>query len=838
MIDIKLSKQSPAERFPTWASGTLQFSVHEAPVCIQLPKTHPSSHNFLARRIGLLSGQKSLSVFQKSSLSLENSEQAHILEDGVIQFTKKGHYSLKFKGQIPLPLFLAEYENLAYLNYYPIILEDCKNHRFSKNIKTQIKIKIPKNLHLAGSNAEYQNGFYYLKSWQTHIPMALAVAPWERHQSFTVYGPLTLWTQSPTQDISTAQSAMVQHSKTFGAYPFSSLDIIEASGGQGHIIKGHVLLDTPRKKTLRNAQSEYMNLHNWALVTLMAQQWVGVSVFLHHPNDTWLFEGLIEYATARALENMGHKSSLWNTWKKPWNPVSLNYQDIQNLGTTWLSSHVPYSQLTKDDYTSRLPYKRQSPLIYLRHAAAMKHCAAAASESQLLNSLHRIMQKFKGSTFTPQEFRSELLSDLPYLKHQVDRWWTTRSWPDYELLSFHTQPTKSQQWITMLRMVDHGGFNTPIPVRLSNAQNDYFTTVVQQKSGQPIEILTTFEPTTAEIDPFYKTFDIDRFNNSNKNPGISAFPGSAKTLSDKDYTLIWFPYFLRRHGEPMSVGIITSLYRYLTHGLTMYSEWQNENKTLSSQLVYQSNIFQHTTHLTAHLSKDHYGDSLALLQLKREIPIPAGLSPKIGSIIRHRSNKGGLNSHETFALSAETHYQGLLEVFQQTEWETSLPGIYNYSRNKIMLHIHTPTTYPIQWSGRWIHGSTSYSKAPETALWTPQKQTDGAIRIDEQNLDSSNKIMTISQELSIPFPIPLPSSAFLLGGRARLRAFYDYGHSYAPEHIYSASGLIMNLPIGGDVTGAGPVSLSGLSATLVLHTRIDSESSKKPRLFGGLSADF
>src|SRR5690606_34397800 len=86
------------------------------------------------------------------------------------------------------------------------------------------------------------------------------------------------------------------------------------------------------------------------------------------------------------------------------------------------------------------------------------------------------------------------------------------------------------------------------------------------------EIITADRPTEVNIDPGHEAFDTDRFNNRSNFPRVNFFPGSAASLSDEDYTVIWLPYAFRRPSEPTSIGLQAALFRYIQGGLYLRAE--------------------------------------------------------------------------------------------------------------------------------------------------------------------------------------------------------------------------------------------------------------------------
>src|SRR5690606_18402116 len=84
--------------------------------------------------------------------------------------------------------------------------------------------------------------------------------------------------------------------------------------------------------------------------------------------------------------------------------------------------------------------------------------------------------------------------------------------------------------------------------------------------------ITSEEPIKAAVEPHGVVFDVDRFNNTTEGPGLQFFPGSARNLSDEDYTLFWLPYFFRRPSEPFAFGLHTRLMRYLHSHLYLRGE--------------------------------------------------------------------------------------------------------------------------------------------------------------------------------------------------------------------------------------------------------------------------
>src|SRR5690606_21891537 len=152
-----------------------------------------------------------------------------------------------------------------------------------------------------------------------------------------------------------------------------------------------------------------------------------------------------------------------------------------------------------------------------------------------------------------------------------------------------TQQLADGKWRSQLRASQEGTVDFPplFAVRGDGEQIAYVRGV-RPDAGETGDwraaILTDFEPSEALVDPSHEGFDSDRFDNSSDWPGIWFFPGSANTLHDDAYTVVWLPYAFRRPGEPFSFGMQGGLFRYLQSGLFFKAEYAPSEKTVAYQI--------------------------------------------------------------------------------------------------------------------------------------------------------------------------------------------------------------------------------------------------------------
>ena len=124
---------------------------------------------------------------------------------------------------------------------------------------------------------------------------------------------------------------------------------------------------------------------------------------------------------------------------------------------------------------------------------------------------------------------------------------------------------------------------------------------------------------------------------------------------------------------------------------------------------------------------------------------------------------------------------------------------------------------------------SGYGILPESAFFKPNELTEARLRID-QNLERTSNIYSITNDLSFPLFFPLPFDFLVLSRQLRWRIFFDMGKDLKQKKEYISSGTGFQLPLGGDLSGAGSLAFTKLSLLTVLYSRIGDKTVRKPTI--------
>jgi hypothetical protein len=130
-----------------------------------------------------------------------------------------------------------------------------------------------------------------------------------------------------------------------------------------------------------------------------------------------------------------------------------------------------------------------------------------------------------------------------------------------------------------------------------------------------------------------------------------------------------------------------------------------------------------------------------------------------------------------------------------------------------------------------------FGPVPTAAAFKPTELKEARIRLDKRALPSAKRIASIGTDVLLPFYLPLPSDSLVLTRQMRWRLFHDYGRAEDLDVDYQAAGLGFLLPFGGDVSGAGTLSLTRLTVLAILYGRVDDDVSRQPSVVFDLTGE-
>jgi hypothetical protein len=125
---------------------------------------------------------------------------------------------------------------------------------------------------------------------------------------------------------------------------------------------------------------------------------------------------------------------------------------------------------------------------------------------------------------------------------------------------------------------------------------------------------------------------------------------------------------------------------------------------------------------------------------------------------------------------------------------------------------------------------------PRTSQFRLNDLAEVGLRLDK-NIQRVNRIAALETDLFLPLFLPIPRNLMILPRQMKGRIFYDLGISDQPHKMIRAGGAGFFLPLGGDLSGAGSLTISRVSLLAILYQDIHGEISRKPTVLFDLSGD-
>jgi hypothetical protein len=348
------------------------------------------------------------------------------------------------------------------------------------------------------------------------------------------------------------------------------------------------------------------------------------------------------------------------------------------------------------------------------------------------------------------------------------------------------------------------------------------------------------------IDPDRSIFDSDRYNNSSQWTDLNFFPGTARTLADDAYTIVWVPFLQKLPGNELSLQLGWQLFRYVGTGLTGLLVHQPATGKTGFRLQWDTNKPEHSLKLHLRISQDDDrtlpGERETSLTVSRR-PLIKGV-PWLDIYTRQRLKQTLGNPDESHLASSlgfwitgekrRTCGWRLLGDHAVSSWVPS--GDFNYQRSVGLLKANCEVP-GLQWQGQFFTGvSKREGIVPRGGLFQSQDVEEARLRLDHPRLPLVGRLQTWSTDLATPLRLPLPANFLVLPRRSLFKVFADGGRLMEPDHRVLLSGAGLVLPIGGDVVGKQPITFLEFNLLAVLYRKIDDTVDTKPGLlfdFGG-----
>jgi hypothetical protein len=657
----------------------------------------------------------------------------------------------------------------------------------------------------------------------------------------------------------TAKSVIETIEHWLGPFPFNQLNIVETAEVQAIGIPGIIAVNQPPQSVFHSLQVKFLNWQHWNLARQMAAQWFAGSTNVRGKLDSWIVSGFVDFLSFQSLRYTD-RYNLFNVIFSKFRIASLDYRQAQDLTAAFLQRLKPFSRLTDERMKTANSHDEQSPFLFIRHSLALRQMESFLGTEITKQLVFGFYEKFQHRYFEPVDFYDYILlrSDLipPNQAHvlalQLKEWWQSDGWADFSLGDLSEEKLPGGKWKTTLEIKHLGEIKLPAKLRIKDKmQKEYWTSIsgnqLSEDSTEHVVVTTDSPVTNLSIDPNREIFDSDRFNNSTKIPTLRFFPGTANTLSDSDYTVFWGPYALRRPGEPFTLGLTGALFRYLNSGLYFNLEGAPTSDVGAFSFRHQKNISARALQINTAIEQDYYGSRVTSVAVEREPLLSFG--PIITAIAKARQRHlVGIpeSRHYTLAGGLKIVPPGYFKVcgfnnsLESEYAPKELSKHFSYERHKAQLSGQCNVGPNISFGARIFRGFIrTDDEVPVTSLFRINDMQEAMIRIDKGQLPLSRSLISASAQLSGPMLLPLSGSTMFLANRLRIQGFYDVGRSFQPEPTadYRAAGLTLKLPIGGDLTGSGSISVTSLSFTTVLYSNNNGEISRRPSFLFDISGD-
>ncbi len=831
----------------------------------------PSSHfdvviNKTDQKIDSGSLQEVSSPWMRLKLSLDTPYLLRI-PPSVIS-SKDETIKLSFKARAPhLPN--GDINDWFYDGFYPKPLEECPESGlasiyFKPFVDVQIKttIKYPRGWQLItpGTLSKESLPRYAEVNLRGH-KFAFALSRYLKIKSFViddVTAELHYKSEQFLSLVPTIKQAFSSHRKWFGTFPYKKLVIVETAEVQESGIPGFIAFNRPRQDVFKSLQKDVLNWQHWMITSLIANQWSEATLRPESIDNRWFHSGIAEFATLAALKEHNKNYNLFSQVNKTLSRIRFNYQQIQDMSAAVLRRNNPFSPLTNGNLETKTSIRLQNPLLFVKHAIALRYLKSAFGEEHFAILMQSFLKKYRFKMVRPKDFYDHFFSnDLKISKSQksnlanyLKQWWTEGGWPDFAIESFEKKKASLGKWHAKVIIRQDGELLLPINTLVVDSSGKrYLARSEKIKNSVPplwqVNFITDNEPEIIEIDPYDDLFDSNRFNNTNKLPGVNFFPGSATTLSDSGYTVIWLPYFFRRPAEPVSIAIQAGVFRYIQSGLFLGIEAAPWDDLYAFQILRRYNIAKHALDLEANISQDYERSRNISFSVLRD---PLFLfNPRLSLMLRlsHRETVGVDNSeHQTATVGfkvapiTDTCYGHLYTQLEHAPEGLAANFSYNRHTGNVRLACDIFSTSRIE-SKVFAGEVRTEDQVPEEVLFRVNDVDEAGMRLDVTGIERSKKVITSVNDLLLPLYFPIPGNTLILSRKIKFDLFYDQGQSFDEDRnrVYRDYGFGVLIPFGGDLVGAGALALTKLSLFTVLYTEADGEKSKVPRFLFDISGE-
>ena len=655
---------------------------------------------------------------------------------------------------------------------------------------------------------------------------------------------------------STVEEMLPKAIEKLGPPPFKSLNIVETTEVQRTGLPEIIAINKPAQAFFDKLQVDWINWRHWVLLSQIIKQWYGAAISVENPNDNWLIDGLVEFVLLELLSENQEKWDLFRPIFDGKRPLSFTYLQVAEIFAGMLRQNAPFATLTDISLKTRDSWQAQNNLLFIKHTFALREIAEKSGKQNFISILRNSNRNWLYTKITPQLFfqmldrRPSPIS--PYVRDEIKsdltRWWTQEGWPDFGLKKFDTSQLLDGKWIATIEVDQLGEIDfSPSIVVVDESGHSYSRRMQKSESTKGkwlAEVLTNSRPRTAMIDPEHITFDSNRFDNSSESTKIVFFPGSTNTLRDDAYTVLWMPYPQRRPGEALSLGIGASIRHYLESGLSFRMEFAPATKRGSYFINQEWRWPGYGLSSNFLASHSYFNDRRLEASIIRSPLFSVGPRISMASKIRRKGEAGKPHSdHFTFGFSSSLRPAGNWNPCQPSlsvEWEKA-PSSWSrdISYEKKTASVLGTCMFPKGTNARirgFFGALLTQGDPPLTSQFRPNDLYETGLRLDS-TVTRVNQVSAMQADLYLPLILPLPKDLMILPRQMKWRFFHDLGNSSDSHIIYRSAGMGFFLPFGGDLSGAGSLTVSRISLLTILYQKVGSDVTRRPSIIFDLTGE-
>jgi hypothetical protein len=637
-----------------------------------------------------------------------------------------------------------------------------------------------------------------------------------------------------------------EHYGVLGRWPTEDLLLIESEEYEPITVAGLVLINRPQQALMRTLQEDMLNWKIWQLNKVLADQWFGYMVRVGRLQDTWLTQSLSESLGLLFLKDSEQYGNLFASHDEDEAWFLLNFTQTQDILAATLSLMQSHNALVGEDQQSMPDMLQRPPYSFVRSSQALRVLLKEIGRKEFSRFLREIIGQAIERPLTPEHVLNLLRSKFPEtLSPLLLSYWQSDVWPDARLDGIGASEDGQG---TAVRVSFTNELAVPVDVVLQTKDGQRHVRHVQIKDVErPIVFPVPYRSMdSVTIDPDRSIFDSDRYNNSSQWTDLNFFPGTARTLADDAYTIVWVPFLQKLPGNELSLQLGWQLFRYVGTGLTGLLVHQPATGKTGFRLQWDTTKPEHSLKLHLRVSQDDErtlpGERETSLTVSRR-PLIKGL-PWLDIYTRQRLKQTLGNRDESHLASSlgvvitgekrRTCGWRLLGDHAISSWVPS--GDFSYQRSVGLLRANCEIP-GLHWQGQIFTGvSKREGTVPRGGLFQSQDVEEARLRLDHPRLPLVGRIQAWSTDISTPLRLPLPANFLVLPRRSLFKVFADGGRLMEPDHRVLLSGAGLVLPIGGDVVGKQPITFLEFNLLAVLYRKVDGQVDSKPGLlfdFGG-----